>query len=122
MKHNVNYLSREIKSYPIIPGKNLFGSSPSPWALDMRAETCDNVSVTYFVKGAFLPAKSQKPKLLEQVRLAIRKLNYSFATEKAYTSWVIRYIQFHQKHHPAETATISELYRSFWAMRTLKPQ
>lgn len=72
----------------------------------MRAETCDNVSVTYFVEGAFLPAKSQKPKILEQVRLAIRRLNYSFSTEKAYTSWVKRYILFHQKRHPAEMAEV----------------
>ena len=36
-----------------------------------------------------------KPKLLDQVRLAVRRLNYSYATEKAYTSWAKRYILFH---------------------------
>ena len=45
---------------------------------------------------------AKKPKLLDQVRLAIRRLNYSYSTEKAYTSWAKRFILFHQKRHPAE--------------------
>jgi integron integrase len=48
--------------------------------------------------------QNQKPKLLDQMRQAIRRLNYSFATEKAYTSWVKRYILFHDKRHPGEMA------------------
>lgn len=45
---------------------------------------------------------TQKPKLLEQVRQAIRLKNYSYRTEKAYVNWIKRYILFHQKQHPAD--------------------
>jgi hypothetical protein len=42
------------------------------------------------------------PKLLEQVRAAIRCLNYSRRTEEAYVHWIKRYIYFHGKRHPNE--------------------
>ena len=45
-----------------------------------------------------------KPKLLEQVRNAIRARHYSDRTEKAYVHWIKRYIFFHDKRHPAEMA------------------
>lgn len=44
----------------------------------------------------------QKPKLLDQVRDAIRTRHYSLRTEKAYVQWIKRFIFFHQKRHPAE--------------------
>src|SRR6185312_10786821 len=50
-----------------------------------------------------LPTPS-KPKLLEQVRDAIRTRHYSDRTEKAYVHWIKRYIFFHDKRHPAEMA------------------
>lgn len=43
-----------------------------------------------------------KPRLLDQVRAEIRRLDYSPRTEKAYASWVKRFILFHGKRHPAE--------------------
>jgi len=43
-----------------------------------------------------------KPKLLDQVRLAIRTRQYSYMTEKAYVGWIKRFILFHHKRHPAE--------------------
>ena len=43
-----------------------------------------------------------KPKLLEQVRQAIRTRHYSYMTEKAYVHWIKRFIFFHNKRHPAE--------------------
>ena len=43
-----------------------------------------------------------KPRLLDQVRGAIRTLHYSRRTEKAYIGWIRRYIFFHKKRHPAE--------------------
>jgi len=43
-----------------------------------------------------------KPKLLDQLRMAIRALHYSLKTEEAYAHWVRRYILFHGKRHPAE--------------------
>ena len=41
-----------------------------------------------------------KPKLLDQVRHKIRRLNYSYCTEKAYLSWIKRFILYHEKRHP----------------------
>lgn len=43
-----------------------------------------------------------KPKLLEQVRQAIRARHYSIRTEQAYVRWVKRYVLFHGKRHPGE--------------------
>src|SRR6266496_4721561 len=43
-----------------------------------------------------------KPKLLYQVRHAIRTRHYSYRTEKAYVHWIKRFIFFHNKRHPAE--------------------
>lgn len=45
-----------------------------------------------------------KPKLLDQVRLAIRTHHYSLRTEDAYVGWIKRFIFFHGKRHPAEMA------------------
>lgn len=45
---------------------------------------------------------TQKRKLLDRVRDAVRLKNYSYRTEKAYVNWVKRYILFHQKRHPEE--------------------
>ena len=42
----------------------------------------------------------QPPRLLDQVRAAIRRLNYSRRTEEAYVHWIKRYIYFHGKRHP----------------------
>ena len=44
----------------------------------------------------------QKPKLLDQVREAIRTRHYSPKTEESYVHWVKRFIFFHNKRHPAE--------------------
>ncbi len=41
-------------------------------------------------------------KLLTQVRQEIRRRNYSFKTEQAYISWILRYIRFHNTTHPNE--------------------
>ncbi len=43
-----------------------------------------------------------KPKLLDQVRDALRFKHYSLRTEEAYVRWIKEYIFFHQKRHPAE--------------------
>jgi integron integrase len=45
-----------------------------------------------------------KPKLLEQVRNAIRIKHYSIRTEDAYVDWVRRFILFYGKRHPADMA------------------
>jgi integron integrase len=45
---------------------------------------------------------NHKPKLLDQVRLAIRGRHYSIRTEEAYVQWIKRFILFHDKRHPSE--------------------
>jgi len=45
---------------------------------------------------------TQKPRLLDQVRQAIRTRHYSYRTEKAYVHWIKRFVFFHNKRHPAE--------------------
>ncbi len=43
---------------------------------------------------------NSKPKLLDQVRLTLRKLRYSKKTEEAYTKWIKDFIIFNNKQHP----------------------
>jgi len=50
----------------------------------------------------YSPSGPQKPRLLDQVREAIRTRHYSYKTEKAYVHWIKRFIFFHNKRHPAE--------------------
>lgn len=45
---------------------------------------------------------SNKPKLLDRVRQAIRLKHYSYRTEQSYVGWIKRFILFHQKRHPKE--------------------
>ena len=47
-------------------------------------------------------AERRKPKLLDQVRSAIRVRHYSIRTEEVYAHWVKRYIYFHGKRHPQD--------------------
>ena len=45
---------------------------------------------------------SPPPKLLDRVREAIRTRHYSRRTEKAYVTWIRRFIVFHGKRHPSQ--------------------
>jgi integron integrase len=47
-------------------------------------------------------APSKAPRLLDQVRDALRVRHMSIRTERAYLHWARRYILFHGKRHPAE--------------------
>jgi len=44
------------------------------------------------------------PKLLDQVRTVVRVRHFSLSTERAYVSWIRRFILFHHKKHPKEMA------------------
>ena len=46
------------------------------------------------------------PKLLEQVRAAIRTRHYSRRTEAAYVGWIRRFIVFHGKRHPRDLGAV----------------
>jgi len=48
------------------------------------------------------PAAPRRPKLLQQVREAMRVRRYSPRTETAYVAWIRRFILFHGKRHPLE--------------------
>ena len=43
-----------------------------------------------------------KPRLMDQVRHAIRSRHYSYRTEQAYSDWIIRFIKHHKLKHPME--------------------
>lgn len=45
---------------------------------------------------------SKPPRLLEQVRYAIRLKHYSISTEKTYLYWIRFFIRFHHLRHPSE--------------------
>jgi integron integrase len=45
---------------------------------------------------------ASRPKLLDQVRKAIRMRHYSPKTEESYVYWIKRFVFFHNKRHPAE--------------------
>ena len=45
--------------------------------------------------------EASRPKLLEQVRDAIRMRHYSRRTEATYVHWIRRFIVFHHKKHPS---------------------
>ncbi len=47
-----------------------------------------------------------KKKLLDQVRNTIRRKNYAYRTEQAYTSWIKRFVLFHDKRHPQELGAV----------------
>ena len=48
------------------------------------------------------PANAQTPKLMDQVRGRLRVLHYALRTEQTYVDWILRFIRFHGKRHPAE--------------------
>jgi site-specific recombinase XerD len=59
--------------------------------------------MNYYIRSAATPtAESKPPRLLDQVRAAIRTKHYSTRTEQAYVHWVRKFILFHGKRHPIE--------------------
>ena len=48
------------------------------------------------------PAPAVRPRLLEQLRDAIRRRHYSYRTEETYVHWVRRFIHFAGLRHPSE--------------------
>ncbi len=43
---------------------------------------------------------AQPPRLLDQVRQALRRQHYARRTEDAYIQWIIRFVRFHRLRHP----------------------
>ena len=58
------------------------------------------------------------PRLLDQVRAAIRIRHYSIRTEEAYVHWIVAFIRFQQMRHPREMgAREVTAYLSYLAMQ-----
>ena len=47
-------------------------------------------------------SEAKSPRLLDQVRDAIRRRHYSYRTEQAYAYWIRRFIYFSDKRHPKD--------------------
>jgi hypothetical protein len=47
-----------------------------------------------------MPPTSHPPKLLEQIRDALRRKHSSYRTETTYVGWIKRFIQRHDMQHP----------------------
>lgn len=45
-------------------------------------------------------------KFIDQLRLTIRRQGLSYATEKTYVHWVLRFIYFHHKRHPEKMGAV----------------
>ena len=62
---------------------------------------------------------ARKPRLLEQLRQALRSRHYSRRTEQTYCQWVKRFIYFHKVRHPAEMAEPEiNAFLNIWLSRT----
>lgn len=44
----------------------------------------------------------KEKKLLTQLREEIRRRNYSYSTEKTYSRWIVRFVQYHNLTHPKD--------------------
>src|ERR687891_493464 len=77
-----------------------------PWLCPGRLGEHRSASTAHrsLPRGVSIPHApvGHKPKLLDQVREAIRMRHYSIRTEEAYVSWIKRFILFHGKRHPLE--------------------
>ena len=49
---------------------------------------------------------AEPPRLIERLRRAIRVRHYSPNTEKTYVRWVLQYIRFHGRQHPATLSAV----------------
>src|SRR6266536_2060250 len=64
----------------------------------------DRTAASSAAQTASALASAAKPRLLDQIRQAIRTRHYSPRTEETYVHWIRRFIFFHNKRHPVEMA------------------
>lgn len=65
-----------------------------------------------------IPIKRDSHRFIDQLRWFIRSQNKSWATEKTYVHWILRYIRFHQLQHPKHlTPADVELFLSHLAVK-----
>jgi len=80
-------------SAPVTPAPDPTPGIASAAAIGDRAPAADTLPSE--------PASPHPPRLLAQLRHALRVRHYSIRTEQAYVEWVRRFIHFHDKRHPA---------------------
>ena len=88
------------KAFQVVRG-GLSGSREEGRMPDPSAGTLER---RVLPKGDGAARASKKPKLLDQLREALRSRHYSRRTEQTYCHWVKRFIFFHNVRHPAEMA------------------
>ena len=49
-----------------------------------------------------IPLRIRRPRFLDEVRLAMRRRNLAYATEKTYLYWIRLFIRFHEFRHPRQ--------------------
>lgn len=64
-------------------------------------ETAERTATPMPVNSDIAPA-AQQPRLLDRVRERICVLHYSRSTEKTYIHWILGFIRFHNRRHPAD--------------------
>ena len=57
--------------------------------------------------------ESGNPKLIVQVRNAIRTKHYSIRTEDSYVDWILRFIRYHNTTHPREMGAAEQFQRVY---------
>jgi hypothetical protein len=77
--------------------------SGEPFKTDIPPRTILSFGKTEHIFPSSVQPRT-KPKLLDQMREAMRSRHYSHRTEETYCHWVKRFIFFHNVHHPAEMA------------------
>jgi site-specific recombinase XerD len=65
-------------------------------------------------------AVPQPPKLLDQLRAALRVRHCSRRTEEAYAHWVARYIRFHNIRHPRAMGVVENQLQAGYDIRTVQ--
>lgn len=81
-----------------VPQRNCGAAPPE----GSRASSPPKSTAASNMQSSTPTSAAAKPKLLDQVRDAIRVRHYSPRTEHAYAHWIKRFILFHKKRHPAE--------------------
>ncbi len=69
-----------------------------------RASTTASITSGALQRPTPFAGTGARPRLLDQLRQALRSRHYSRRTEQSYVMWVRRFIYFHKKRHPADMA------------------
>jgi integron integrase len=72
------------------------------WELKREDESLTNGIAEPGPESSARDAAANPPRLLDQVRDALRRRHYSIRTEQAYLDWMKRFILFHHKKHPRD--------------------